>query len=74
MIKFKYSKGTFNRFNSEIVINCLNTERIFCYDKTFFTMMTERKNQAKKIGRKLFIECIKFTKGLTEVKFLKYKL
>jgi hypothetical protein len=74
MTEFKYSEDTSKKSNSEIVINCLNSERIFCYDKTFFTMMTERNNQAKKIGRKLFIECIKFTKGLTEVKFLKYKL
>lgn len=74
MIKFKRSKDTSNRTNSEIIINCLNIERIFCYDKTFIKMMTERKNQTKKIGRKLFIECIKFTKGLTEIKFLKYKL
>lgn len=74
MIEFKYSEDTSNRTNSEIVISCLNTERIFCYDKTFFKMMTERKNQAKRIGTKRFIECVKFTKGLTEIKFLKYKL
>lgn len=35
--------------------------------------ITEGKIQAKRIGRRLFIEQIQFAKGLEEVKSLKYK-